>query len=97
MISILILATILAGIAALLLFRAEQVVNQKIEKLDKKYDLQTSAINDLDKAQLRFQQLSNKLDGELQFWKKRKTMLPKVQKNTRKKKVRGKKRNGLKQ
>jgi hypothetical protein len=92
MISILILATILVAIAALLLYRSEKTLNYRIEELDQKYKIQTSAINDLVHAQLRFQQLSNKLNGELEFWNKRRTMLPKVPKNTRKKKIRGNKR-----
>jgi hypothetical protein len=92
MISILILATILIAIAALLLYRSEKTLNYRIEELDQKYKIQTSAINDLDHARLRFQQLSNKLNSELEFWKKRRTMLPKVPKNTRKKKIRGNKR-----
>jgi hypothetical protein len=92
---ILILATILV-IAVLFIYHSWKIFDQKINVLDKKYQLQTSAINDLDKAQFRFQQLSNKLDGELQFWMKRRTTLPKVQKNTRKIKIRGKKRKGRK-
>jgi hypothetical protein len=92
---ILILATILV-IAVLFIYHSWKIFDQKINALDKKYQLQTSAINDLDKAQFRFQQLSNKLDGELQFWMKRRTTLPKVQKNTRKIKIRGKKRKGRK-
>jgi hypothetical protein len=92
---ILILATILV-IAVLFIYHSWKIFDQKINVLDKKYQLQTSAINDLDKAQFRFQQLSNKLDGELQFWMKRRTTLPKVQKNTRKMKIRGKKRKGRK-
>jgi poly-D-alanine transfer protein DltD len=90
MISILVLATILLVIVAVIFFQSESNVNKMIQEMDKKYQLQTSAINDLDKAQLRFQQLSNKLNIELEFWMKRRTTLPKVQKNTRKKKVRGK-------
>jgi predicted Holliday junction resolvase-like endonuclease len=90
---ILLLAFLLI-IAVLFIYHSGKIFDQKIQKLDKKYDLQTSSINDLDQAQLRFQQLSNKLDSELQFWKKRRTMLPKVPKNTRKEKIRGKKRKG---
>jgi hypothetical protein len=92
---ILILATILV-IAVLFINHSWKIFDQKINALDKKYQLQTSVINDLDKAQFRFQQLSNKLDGEMQFWMKRRTTLPKVQKNTRKIKIRGKKRKGRK-
>jgi hypothetical protein len=92
MISILVLAIILVTVAALFLFRSERTLNFQIEEWDNKIKLQTSAINDLDKAQLRFQQMSNKLDSELKFWKMRRTMLTKLPKNTRKKKVRGKKR-----
>jgi hypothetical protein len=88
---IVILATILI-IAVLFIYHSSKIFDQKIHALERKYQLQTSAINDLDLAQLRFQQLSNKLDGELEFWKKRRTMLPKVPKNTRKKKNRGNKR-----
>jgi predicted Holliday junction resolvase-like endonuclease len=88
---IVILATILI-IAVLFIYHSSKIFDQKIQQLDKKYDLQTSAINDLDHAHLRFQQLSNKLDSELEFWKKRRTMLPKVPKNTRKKKNRRNKR-----
>jgi predicted Holliday junction resolvase-like endonuclease len=87
-----ILLSILLIIAVLFIYYSGKIFDQKIQKLDKKYDLQTSAINDLDQAQLRFQQLSNKLDSELDFWKKRRTMLPKVSRNTRKKKIRGNKR-----
>jgi predicted Holliday junction resolvase-like endonuclease len=86
-----ILLSILLIIAVLFIYYSGKIFDQKIQKLDKKYDLQTSAINDLDQAQLRFQQLSNKLDSEFEFWKKRRTMLPKVPKNTRKKKIRGNK------
>jgi uncharacterized protein HemX len=64
--------------------------DHQIKELDKKRQLQTSAINDLDLAQLRYQQLSNKIENELEFWEKRRTILPKVPKNTRKKKLRGK-------
>jgi hypothetical protein len=96
MISILLLSIILVAIAAVLLYRSEITLNYQIEELDKKLMLQTSANKDLDLAQLRFQQLSNKLDGELEFWKKRRTMLPKAPKNTRKKKFRGKRGNGRK-
>jgi predicted Holliday junction resolvase-like endonuclease len=92
---IFILATILI-IAVLFIYQSGRIFDQKIKNLDKKYQLHTSAINDLDQAQLRYQQLSNKLDGEMQFWKKRRTMLPKVPKNTRKEKIRGKKRKGRK-
>jgi hypothetical protein len=84
--------SILLITAVLFIYYSGKLFDQKIQQLDKKYDLQTSAINDLDQAQLRFQQLSNKLDSELQFWKKRRSMLPKVPKNTRKKKIRGNKR-----
>jgi predicted Holliday junction resolvase-like endonuclease len=90
---ILLLAFLLI-IAVLFIYHSGKVFDQKIQKLDKKYDLQTSAINDLDLAQLRYQQISNKLNSELEFWKKRRTMLPKVPKNTRKEKIRGKKRKG---
>jgi hypothetical protein len=90
---ILLLAFLLI-IAVLFIYHSGKLFDKKIQKLDKMYELQTSAINDLDHAQLRFQQLSNKLDGELEFWKKRRTMLPKVPKKTRKEKVRGKKRKG---
>jgi hypothetical protein len=86
------LLSFLLIIAVLFIYHSGKNFDQKIQKLDKKNDLQTSAINDLDHAQLRFQQLSNKLDSELEFWKKRRTMLPKVPKNTRKKKNRGNKR-----
>jgi predicted Holliday junction resolvase-like endonuclease len=96
MISILVLSIIVVLIAALLLYRSEKTLNYQIEELDKKYKFQTSAINDLDKAQLRYQQLSKKIEGELDFWKKRRTMLPKVPKNTRKEKIRGKRRKGRK-
>jgi predicted PurR-regulated permease PerM len=96
MIMILILATILLVIVAVIFFQSESNVNKMIQEMDKKYQLQTSAINDLDKAQLRFQRLSNKLDGELDFWMKRRTMLPVVPKNTRIKKIRGKRRKGRK-
>jgi hypothetical protein len=77
--------------------RYQQLSNnfdQKIKELDKKHQLQISAINDFDQAQLRYQQLSNKIDNELEFWKKRRTTLPKVPKNTRKEKIRGKRRKG---
>jgi predicted PurR-regulated permease PerM len=84
--------SILLIIAVLFIYYSGKLFDQKIQQLDKKYDLQTSVINDLDHAQLRFQQLSNKLDGELEFWKKRRTMLPKVPKDTRKKKIRGNRR-----
>jgi hypothetical protein len=96
MISILVLATILLVIVAVIFFQSDSNVNKMIQEMDKKYQLRTSAINDLDKAQLRFQQLSNKLDNELDFWKKRRTTLPKVQKNTRKMKIHGKKRKSRK-
>jgi hypothetical protein len=86
---ILVLATILI-IAVLFIYQSGRIFDQKIKNLDKKYQLHTSAINALDQAQLRYQQLSKKTDIELEFWKKRKTMLPKVPKNTRKKKMRGK-------
>jgi hypothetical protein len=86
-----ILLSILLIIAVLFIYYSGKLFDQKIQQLDKKKELQTSAINDLDQAQLRFQQLSTKLDGELEFWKKRRTMLPKVPKNTRKKKNRGNK------
>jgi hypothetical protein len=92
MISILILEIIVVLIAALLLYQTENVFIKKCDELDMKLQVQTSTNNDLEKAQLRFQQLSNKLDGELEFWKKRRSMLPKVPKNTRKKKIRGNKR-----
>jgi hypothetical protein len=92
---ILLLAFLLI-IAVLFIYHSGKVFDQKIQKLDMKYDLQTSAINDLDQAQLRYQQLSNKIDGELEFWKKRRTTLPMVPKNTRKKKLRGKSRKGRK-
>jgi hypothetical protein len=92
---IFILATILI-IAVLFIYQSGRIFDQKIKNLDEKYQLHTSAINDLDQAQLRYQQLSNKLDGEMQFWKKRRTMLPTVIKNTRIKKIRGKKRKGRK-
>jgi hypothetical protein len=84
--------SILLIIAVLFIYYSGKLFDQKIQQLDMKYDLQTSVINDLDQAQLRFQQLSNKIDGELEFWKKRRTMLPKVPKNTRKKKNRGNRR-----
>jgi CHASE3 domain sensor protein len=90
MISILVLATILLVLVAVIFFQSESNMNNMIQEMDKKYQLQTSAINDLDKAQLRFQQLNYKLNGELEFWKKRRTALPKEIKNTRKKKIRGK-------
>jgi predicted Holliday junction resolvase-like endonuclease len=86
---ILILATIVI-IAVLFIYQSGRIFDQKIKHLDKKYQLQTSAITDLDQVQLRYQQLSNKIDNELEFWKKRRTTLPKVPKNTRKKKLRGK-------
>jgi predicted Holliday junction resolvase-like endonuclease len=86
--------SILLIIAVLFIYYSGKLFDQKIQQLDKKDELHTSAINDLDQAQLRFQQLSNKLDSELEFWKKRRTMLPKVPKNTRKEKIRGKKRKG---
>jgi hypothetical protein len=88
--------SILLIIAVLFIYYSGKLFDQKIHQLDKKYDLQTSAINDLDQAQLRFQQLSNKIDGELEFWKKRRTTLQRVPKNTRKKKLRGKSRKGRK-
>jgi predicted Holliday junction resolvase-like endonuclease len=91
-----ILLSILLIIAVLFIYYSGKIFDQKIKELDKKHQLQTSAINDLDQAQLRFQQLSNKIDGELEFWKKRRTMLPKVLKNTRKEKIRGKRRKGRK-
>jgi hypothetical protein len=84
--------SILLIIAVLFIYYSGKLFDQKIQQLDKKDELHTSAITNLDQAQLRFQQLSNKLDGELEFWKKRRTMLPKVPKNTRKKKIRGNKR-----
>jgi predicted PurR-regulated permease PerM len=96
MIPFLVLATILLVLVAVIFFQSESNVNKMIQEMDKKYQLETSAINDLDKAQLRFQQLSNQLDSELDFWKKRRTMLPIVPKNTRKMKIRGKKRKGQK-
>jgi hypothetical protein len=96
MISILVLAIIVVLIAALLLYQTEKVFIKKCDELDMKIQVQTSTNNDLEKAHLRFQQLSNKLDGELEFWKKRRTTLPKVPKNTRKEKIRGKKRKGRK-
>jgi hypothetical protein len=86
---ILILATTLI-IAFLFIYQSGRIFDQKIKELDKKDQMQTSAINDLDQAQLRFQQLSNKIDNELEFWEKRRTTLPKIPKNTRKKKLRGK-------
>jgi predicted Holliday junction resolvase-like endonuclease len=89
-----ILLSIILIIAVLFIYYSGKIFDQKIQKLDKKYDLQTSAINDLDQAQLRYQQLSNKIYNELEFWKKRRTMLPKVPKYTRKQKIRGKKRKG---
>jgi hypothetical protein len=92
MISILLLSIILVSIAAVLLYQSKKTLDYQIEEFDNKNKLQTSVINDLDKAQLRFQQMSNKLEGELEFWKKRRTMLPKVPKNSRKEKIRGKKR-----
>jgi predicted Holliday junction resolvase-like endonuclease len=88
--------SILLIIAVLFIYYSGKLFDQKIHELDRKYELQTSAINDLDKAQLRYQQLSNKIEGELAFWKKRRTMLPKVPKNTRKQKIREKKRKGRK-
>jgi septation ring formation regulator EzrA len=91
-----ILLSILLIIAVLFIYYSGKIFDQKIKELDKKHQLQTSAINDLDLAQLRFQQLSNKIDAELEFWKKRRTMLPKVPKNTRIKKIRGEKRKGRK-
>jgi hypothetical protein len=91
----LILATILI-IAVLFIYQSRKIFDQKIKELDKKHQLHTSAINDLDLAQLRYQQLSHKIDNELEFWKKRRTMLPAVIKNTRLKKIRGKKRKGRK-
>jgi hypothetical protein len=96
MISILLLSIILVTIAALLLYQSKKTLDYQIEEMDKKYKFQTSAINDLDKAQLRYQQLSNKIEGELSFWKKRRSMLPKAPKNTRKQMIRGKKRKGVK-
>jgi hypothetical protein len=96
MLSILVLAIIVVLIAALLLYQTEKVFIKKSDELDLKLQVQTSTNNDLEKAHLRFQQLSNKLDGELEFWKKRRTMLPKVLKNTRKEKIRGKRRKGRK-
>jgi hypothetical protein len=92
MISILVLSIILVLISALFLYQTENVFIKKCDELDSKIQIQTSVNYDLEKAQLRFQQLSNKLDGELAFWKKRRTMLPKVSKNIRKKKIRGNKR-----
>jgi septation ring formation regulator EzrA len=92
---ILVLATILIT-AVLFIYQSRKIFDQKINELDKKNQLQTSAINDLDLAQLRYQQLSNKIDNELEFWKKRRTTLSKVPKNTRKKKLRGKSRKGRK-
>jgi hypothetical protein len=86
--------SILLIIAVLFIYYSGKLFDQKIQQLDKKDKLHTSAFNDLDKAQLRYQQLSNKLNSELEFWKKRRTMLPKVPKNTRKEKIRGKKRKG---
>jgi hypothetical protein len=82
--------SILLIIAVLFIYYSGKLFDLKIQQLDKKKELHTSAINDLDRAQLHFQLLSNKLDGELEFWKKRRTMLPKVPKNIRKKKIRGK-------
>jgi Tfp pilus assembly protein PilV len=96
MITILLLSIILVAIAAVLLYQSKKTLDYQIEELDKKLMLQTSANKDLERAQLRYQQLNYKLNGELEFWKKRRTMLPKAPKNTRIKKIRGKKRNGRK-
>jgi hypothetical protein len=92
---ILILAVLLI-IAVLFIYHSGKFFDQKIRELDKKFLIQTSVNNDLERAQLRFQQLSINLEGELHFWKKRRTSIPKVVKNTRKKKVRGKGRKGRK-
>jgi hypothetical protein len=99
MIPILVLSIILVFIAATLLYQAKVVLDSKISVLENqisvsntKSQIQSSVNNDLERAQLRFQQLSNKLNIELEFWMKRRTTLPKVQKNTRKMKIRGKKR-----
>jgi hypothetical protein len=103
MISILLLSIILVVIAAVLLYQAKKaldytvaVLENKSASLDTKNQICLSAYNDLEQAQFRFQQLNNKLSNELEFWKKRRTMLPKVPKNTRKEKVRGKRRKGRK-
>jgi hypothetical protein len=103
MISILILAILLVFIAATLLYQSKVVYDKKICDLENhisiantRNKIQHSVNIDLERAQLRYQQLNNKINGELDFWKKRRTMLPKVSKNTRKKKIRGKKQKGRK-
>jgi hypothetical protein len=98
MISILILATILVTIAALMLFEAKKALEHKIavlenksSSLDIKNQICTSAYNDLEKANIQFQVLNKKLTNELQLWKYRRKLLKEVPVSFHKKKIRGKK------
>jgi hypothetical protein len=96
MISILVLATILVAIAALLLYRSEKTANYQILEMDKKIKLQSSVNRDLEQANIQFQLLNKKLTNELQFWKYRRKLLKEVPVSFRKKKIRGKKRKAQK-
>jgi hypothetical protein len=93
MITILILSIILVTVAAVLLFQARNLFDQKAKEMELANKLHSAVRYDLEGAHLEYRLLNSKLSNELKYWKFRRKIFEDPS-TLRKKKIRGKKRKG---